>query len=234
MIMPTIDQMRIVPKTGNIVAPTNVSVDPTAMSGSGSNPNASPYVLKSGDTMSGVLMLAGNPSRPLDAVTKQYVDHLTSGGNMPTDGFLSLSGGTMTGPLLLSAAPTTDMEAASKAYVDATSGVFSSGVQVFTFDVNFIGTDPATFDDVPTGWTVTAPSSGIVHVMHSVGAPPKMITGFGLSGDGHTWRQALFGGNTMYLTYNDSIPDAFDICGMNTTFLNVVAPGNLARIYIMF
>ena len=75
---------------------------------SGANPTGSnPYVLKAGDTMTGPLILNGNPSLALAAVPKQYVD-----GNFLTNTdalnlfytkegsngkFLSLEGGTMNG-----------------------------------------------------------------------------------------------------------------------------------------
>lgn len=78
--------------------------------GSGANPTGSnPYVLKAGDTMTGPLILSGNPSLALAAVPKQYVDKnfLTNTDALNlfytkegSDGkFLSLEGGTLTGNL---------------------------------------------------------------------------------------------------------------------------------------
>lgn len=70
------------------------------------------YVLKAGDTMTGLLILSGNPVQALGAVTKQYADkHLLK------------SGGTMTGLLTLSGAPTSDLHASTKKYVDDQSPV---------------------------------------------------------------------------------------------------------------
>ena len=72
-------------------------------------------VNKAGDTMTGPLVLSGDPTQPMEAATKQYVDQ--HGGGASGD-FLPLSGGTMTGPITLAADPTTAMEAATKQYAD--------------------------------------------------------------------------------------------------------------------
>lgn len=66
---------------------------------------------KSGGTMGGALVLAGDPTLPLGAATKHYVD--TQFGAA-----ISVSGGTLTGPLILSASPNGQFEAATKQYVD--------------------------------------------------------------------------------------------------------------------
>jgi len=65
-------------------------------------------VNKAGDTMTGLLILSGNPAVALGAATKQYVDDTT----------VSLSGDTMTGLLVLSANPSAALGAATKQYVD--------------------------------------------------------------------------------------------------------------------
>jgi hypothetical protein len=76
-------------------------------------------VLKSGDTMTGALVLSGDPAVALGAATKQYVD---SGDALK----LSLTGGTMSGVLNMGsnkitalATPTSGTDAANKSYVDA-------------------------------------------------------------------------------------------------------------------
>jgi hypothetical protein len=76
------------------------------------------YLLLTGGTLSGPLILAADPTLPLGAVTKQYVDANSSTGGP----FLPLAGGTLTGPLALNADPTTNLQAATKQYVDAHSG----------------------------------------------------------------------------------------------------------------
>lgn len=72
-------------------------------------------VNKAGDTMTGPLVLSGDPTQAMEAATKQYVDQ--HGGGASGD-FLPLSGGTMTGPITLAADPTTAMQAATKQYAD--------------------------------------------------------------------------------------------------------------------
>lgn len=69
-------------------------------------------VRRSGDTMTGLLTLSGDPVDDLDAASKAYVDGQAGGD------FLPLEGGTLTGPLTLAADPTAELEAASKQYVD--------------------------------------------------------------------------------------------------------------------
>lgn len=61
----------------------------------------------SGGTMTGPIVLPGNPTTDKHAAPKQYVDTR-----------LPLAGGTLTGPLLLSRQPQVLMEAATKQYVD--------------------------------------------------------------------------------------------------------------------
>lgn len=80
------------------------------------------YVKKSGGTMTGALVLSGDPTENLQAATKQYVDNATGGGFTEAEAdlrYLQLSGGTMTGNLILNGSPTGDLQAATKAYVDA-------------------------------------------------------------------------------------------------------------------
>jgi hypothetical protein len=71
-------------------------------------------VLRSGDTMTGSLLLWRNPQQLMEAATKQYVDsqYLVSISYVP------IAGGTMTGPLILNADPIALLGAATKQYVD--------------------------------------------------------------------------------------------------------------------
>jgi hypothetical protein len=102
------------------------------------------YVNVTGDTMTGLLVLSGDPVVNLGAATKQYVDSTTVGiGGDTMTGRLTLSadptsalhattkqyadtklpiaGGTMTGNLILNTNPTLNLQAATKAYVDTTT-----------------------------------------------------------------------------------------------------------------
>ena len=78
-------------------------------------------VNKAGDTMTGPLVLSGDPTQPMEAATKQYVDQ--HGGGASGD-FLPLSGGTLTGNLtikktapMIALNPTADDEV--HAYIEA-------------------------------------------------------------------------------------------------------------------
>lgn len=73
-------------------------------------------VNKAGDTMTGPLVLPGDPTEDNQAATKKYVDEHSGGG--PSGDYLPLSGGTLTGPLTLAADPSTAMQAATKQYAD--------------------------------------------------------------------------------------------------------------------
>lgn len=76
-------------------------------------------VAKSGDTMTGLLVLSGDPAAPLGAATKQYVDAINASLTTALNGKLNTAGGTLTGLLTLSADPTSALHAATKQYVDA-------------------------------------------------------------------------------------------------------------------
>src|SRR5262245_10381162 len=83
------------------------------------NSDIASRVLRSGDTMTGMFTLVGDPANPLDAATKQYVDSVFSSYSAAIAGKVNRSGDTMGGILVLSADPTNPMDAATKAYVDA-------------------------------------------------------------------------------------------------------------------
>jgi hypothetical protein len=92
------------------------------------------YLRKTGDTMTGRLILAGNPVEELEAVTKKYVDdntidsneiastlsnyHSAAYTNQLLDGKVNKSGDTMNGYLTLNGDPIHDLHPASKRYVD--------------------------------------------------------------------------------------------------------------------
>jgi len=77
-------------------------------------------VLRAGDTMTGTLVLAGDPEAPLEAATKGYVDATAAAAVVPINNAkVDRAGDTMTGPLVLPGDPTLDSQAATKSYVDA-------------------------------------------------------------------------------------------------------------------
>lgn len=90
-----------------------------------------PFLPLAGGTLTGALTLAADPTAPLGAVTKQYVDaHASPFADAPSDGtsygrnnaawqrVLALAGGTLTGPLTLAADPVTALQAVTKQYSD--------------------------------------------------------------------------------------------------------------------
>jgi len=92
------------------------------------------YLRKTGDTMTGRLMLAGAPVEDLEAVTKKYVDentidsselsaymsqyHSAEYMNQQLANKVSKSGDTMSGHLTLNADPVSDMHAVNKRYLE--------------------------------------------------------------------------------------------------------------------
>lgn len=98
-------------------------------------------VALAGGTMTGLLILSGDPSSALGATTKQYVDAINSALTTSINGKLSTSGGTLTGALTLPGAPSSSLHAATKDYVDAAdatklskSGDTMSGTLVLAAD----------------------------------------------------------------------------------------------------
>ena len=76
---------------------------------------AAAAALITGAAMTGPLALAADPTFPLQASTKQYVDAGVASA-------LSKVGGVMTGPLTLVGNPTQPLQSATKAYVDGQAG----------------------------------------------------------------------------------------------------------------
>jgi hypothetical protein len=106
----------------SVVAPATVAplMDGTAAVGVGTtyarqdhvHPSDTSRLPLAGGTMTGFLTLNADPTAPLGAATKQYVD-VGDATRVP------LAGGTMTGFLTLNANPTAALGAATKQYVDA-------------------------------------------------------------------------------------------------------------------
>jgi hypothetical protein len=80
--------------------------------------NLSQYFPYTGGTVTGPITLPSDPTAPLHASTKQYVDNRITSVNATFSNYLPLAGGTLTGPLTLSGAPTVDLNPATKKYVD--------------------------------------------------------------------------------------------------------------------
>ena len=104
-------------------------------------PSTANYVLKSGDTMTGALVLAADPTAALQSTTKQYVDRLN-----PFGKFLPLSGGEMTGSLVL------------KGFSEKASNI--TGIGSVSLNLNNGNTFPINLTGNITGFTLagTVPS----------------------------------------------------------------------------
>ena len=76
-----------------------------------------------GGTMSGLVVLSGDPTVNLGAATKQYVDSINSTLTTSVSGKLPTAGGTMTGALTLSGAPSSSLHATTKTYVDTANAL---------------------------------------------------------------------------------------------------------------
>jgi hypothetical protein len=104
---------------GSLSAASKTYVDTSLSTGLATKQNTLGFtpVNKAGDTLTGALLLAANPTVALGAATKQYVDSAVSGGEL---GFtpVNKAGDTMTGLLVLSANPSAALGAATKQYVD--------------------------------------------------------------------------------------------------------------------
>jgi hypothetical protein len=99
-----------------------------------------PYLPKAGGTMTGAIVLPGNPGSALQAAPKQYVDAqaLAASGTAEayTDtalaAYLQKAGGTMTGAIVLPGNPGSALQAAPKQYVDSQATAASGTAQTYT------------------------------------------------------------------------------------------------------
>lgn len=108
-----------------------------------------------GDTMTGLLILSGDPVNVLGAVTKQYADVIEAAS-------VDINGDTMTGLLTLSADPTNPLEAATKQYVDAAATNVKQG---FYISISALGVGTV----LPAGWTSSQVSTGVYLITHNLG-----------------------------------------------------------------
>jgi hypothetical protein len=99
----------IVSATAPTGPPTELWLDTASPS------EAAGSVAKTGDTMTGELILPGDPTVALSAAPKQYVDSKIGA----SSGSVAKTGDTMTGELILPGDPTVALSAAPKQYVDS-------------------------------------------------------------------------------------------------------------------
>lgn len=125
------------PDTQDSYVPVRVGTPQTgddAVNKNSLNGTLSSYMKKSGATMTGALILSGEPTVDLQAATKKYVDDAVANVPTPTGGitqeqadarYVQLAGGTMTGDLKVLESPLSDASAVSKSYAQ---GLFAGAV----------------------------------------------------------------------------------------------------------
>lgn len=125
-----------------------------------SNGTITAYVKRAGDTMTGPLFLHADPTQPLQAATKQYVDAVSAavsgiGGSLANYATISYvdsqdatkvskSGDTMTGHLTLSGDPSQPLHAATKQYVDNVNTNIQGQITNLQNQINTLNVDPVT------------------------------------------------------------------------------------------
>lgn len=118
------------------------------------------YLRKTGDTMTGKLILAGNPMEELEAASKKYVDentidsnelamymsnyHTATYTNEELNKKLNIAGDTMTGYLTLHANPVSNLQAVPKQYVDTTKTDLQNQIDSLNTAVGNLGIDRVT------------------------------------------------------------------------------------------
>jgi hypothetical protein len=86
-------------------------------------------------------------------------------------------------------------------WVNSPAPTGSGSLNRYSFTVVFSGTAPASFTNVPTGWQVTTPSTGIVQIVHGIGSQPTNVVAYGLTSDGVTYTSRIVGTGSFNLTY---------------------------------
>lgn len=123
------------PDTQDSYVPVRVGAPQTgddAVNKNSLNGTLSSYMKKSGATMSGALILSGEPTEELQAATKKYVDDHAGQGGVTQEYVdnqvatrLPIAGGTMTGDLKVLESPQSDTSAVSKSYAQ---GLFANAL----------------------------------------------------------------------------------------------------------
>lgn len=166
-------------------------------------PQLDAKVDKAGDTMTGALTLNADPTEPLQAATKGYVDahdaqlqQLLNQQSERMDGFatsaqledtqdrvdgkVSKSGDTMSGPLILVGNPTGDMEAVTKQYVDAKASATST-VGINQNNVTFLANASGAVIQTTSAVCKVIASTGTSKVLPVIGSVTGAPTGMSVA-----------------------------------------------------
>ena len=188
-----------------------------------------------GGTLTGALVLFGDPTTGLQATTKNYVDGLVSGA-IGSAQFLPLAGGTLTGPLILSGAPTTPAQASTKAYVDGKAsvalpimdGVANPGLStLLSRDDHSHPTDTTRYAvSNPAGYQTATQVTGAVQGAASTTFP--LMDGARATGVGTTWARADHVHPTDTTLYPASNPSGYQTAADVAAYVNnAIANANI-------
>jgi hypothetical protein len=124
-------------------------------------PDPGTFIAKAGDTMTGLLVLSGDPVTPLGAATGQYAIAMAAAA---ANTRVNKTGDAMTGPLSIPIAPLTNSEVTNKLYVDSAVNAKSSTV--------ISDTPPA---GAPDGTIWYESDSGLTYVRYNDGNSSQWV-----------------------------------------------------------
>jgi hypothetical protein len=124
------------------------------------------------------------------------------------------------------------MMAALRTDEDHAPSELPASAQMFSFSIQFADTGPNEFLDVPEGWNITEPTTGVIQVEHTVGRLPAFVAGYGLTTDPKVWKQCIFGSAMLYVSYDAADSTQFALNGVSSKAMN--ATGLRARVHIFF
>ena len=178
---------------------------------------ATGYVQKTGDTMTGLLTLSGDPVNALHAATKQYVDNnfLTTATAAST--YLALAGGTLTGNLAFSGSNlriTGDFSSTTRMFVQTSTtngntvfGLLPNGTSVNSQLHVYGASDPT---NAPYG-TLTI-NSGAVQLQSTAAGSGTALPLRALVGSTEVWRLST-GANFLVGTTTDDTVNKLQLVG---------------------
>lgn len=212
------------------------------------------YLPLGGGTLSGLLTLALDPSDPMDAATKQYVDDMIAaggGGGGPVVGaYLPLVGGTMTGPILMQNTGMTfdDVSGGANRVISSSTGGVKRWDLVLGTSLGETGANAGmnfgviAYDDSGvqlSSWNTNRASGRLT--FNGVNAPPHSVTNYppdigsativlNRSGSGHNCGVVASSGglNRWGLSLSDATPETGGNSGSNFSISGIADDGHAA------
>jgi hypothetical protein len=196
-------------------------------------------VAKAGDTMSGLLVLSGDPAAPAGAATKNYVDNQIAADLALIANKVAKAGDTMTGPLTLPGDPGANLQAATKQYVDnnvrtpATAAPLMDAAAVVGVATKYAREDHVHPTDTSRAAVAALPVAATAAEFISNSAPTKMLT------PGAPWTAAvpvaLVDGATVTPDFSAAIDFIWTMTSTGRTLANPtgIKPGQKGMIYLV-